>query len=510
MSHEIRTPLNGVIGFTELLKNTPLNKTQNEYLDNAITSANSLLNVISDILDFSKIEAGKLELELVKNDMFQLMESAVDIIKVHAANRKLELLLNIQPDMPRFALIDPIRLKQVLVNLMSNAVKFTHTGEVELKISFTKKNDNIGFFTLTVIDTGIGVKDADKVKLFKAFSQADTSTTRRYGGTGLGLIISNSLAQKMGSKIEFESEFGKGSSFSLTLETEYEYAEIIKKPISSPIKSVLVIDDNAHNRLILEHTFNYWGIDFTGVDSGIKALEILKTSIHFDLLIVDYNMPEMDGIETIKQIRKFNELSSQNQSIIMLHSSSDDITIHDAAKELDIQFSLTKPIKSDELYNYLQNVQIVSENNTITQQKSIYANKNEELPHELKILIAEDNIMNMMVISRMLINILPNVQLVEATNGLEAIELLNSFVPDLILMDVQMPVMDGINATKIIRLNANTQIAQLPIIALTAGVTKEERSVCYEAGMNYFLSKPIENNLLYDMIVRFLDSKIIS
>jgi len=511
MSHEIRTPLNGVIGFTELLRSTPLNNTQKEYLENAIVSANSLLGVISDILDFSKIEAGKLDLELIKTDMVQLMESATDIIKVHAANKKIELLLSIQPDMPRFALVDPIRLKQILVNLMSNAVKFTHDGEVELRLSFEKKDEKTGFFTLAVRDTGIGVKDTDRDKLFKAFSQADTSTTRRYGGTGLGLIISNSLAHKMGSRIQFESEYGSGSKFFFTVETSYETAQKANLKQSKLIKRVLVIDDNANNRMILEHTFKHWGIDFVGCDGGLAAIEVLNTADYFDLIIVDYHMPDIDGIETIKRIRQDSRFSAEKQSVIMLHSSSDDIAIHDAARELNIQFSLTKPVKSDELYRLLQNIECqpeVDNTTVLNPQVSSVIAVNPQLDSEIKILIAEDNKMNMIVISKMLKNILPNVKLFEAANGEEALVALNSIVPDLVLMDVQMPVMDGVEATRKIRANAAHSAAKVLIVALTAGVSKEEKENCYRAGMNYFLSKPIDKNLLYEMIVKYLDGTI--
>ncbi len=510
MSHEIRTPLNGVIGFTELLRSTPLNKTQKEYLENAIVSANSLLGVISDILDFSKIEAGKLDLELVKTDMVQLMESATDIIKVHAANKKIELLLSIQPDMPRFAIVDPIRLKQILVNLISNAVKFTHNGEVELRLSFEKKDEKKGFFTLAVRDTGIGVKDTDKDKLFKAFSQADTSTTRRYGGTGLGLIISNSLAHKMGSRIQFESEYGKGSKFFFTVETSYETAAEASLKQSKLIKRVLVIDDNANNRMILEHTFKHWGIDFVGCESGLAAIDVLDTADHFDLIIVDYHMPDIDGIETIKRIRQDSRFTAEKQSVIMLHSSSDDIAIHEAARELDIQFSLIKPVKSDELYCFLQNIEMQPEVDKKASNIQItnMADNIIQLNSEIKIMIAEDNKMNMIVISKMLKNILPNAQLFEAGNGEEALALLNDVVPDLVLMDVQMPMMDGVEATRRIRANTTHPSANVLIVALTAGVSKEEKENCYNAGMNYFLSKPIDKDLLYETIVKYFDVTI--
>ena len=506
MSHEIRTPLNGVIGFTELLRGTSLDSTQREYLDNAIVCANSLLNVISDILDFSKIEAGKLDLEMVRTDLVQLLESATDIVKVHAANKNIELLLSIQQNIPRFAIVDPIRLKQMLINLMSNAVKFTQNGEVELKMTFEMKDETVGYFTLSVRDTGVGVKDADKSKLFKAFSQADTSTTRRYGGTGLGLIISNSLAQKMGSKIHFDSEYGKGSTFFFTLETSYELNNQASNIPSKSIQRVLVIDDNINNRNILKHTLNYWGIEFVGCESGLDGIAMLEKSPSFDLLIVDYHMPGIDGIETIKRIRQDCRFTPENQSIIMLHSSSDDVEIHNAARELNIQYSLTKPVKSDELYGYLQNIHDYRSESVVID--DVKEEKSIQFDSEVKILIAEDNLMNMMVITHMLKNLLPNVQFFEANNGEEVIELLKTNIPDIVLMDVQMPEMDGIEATKRIRSNACSTISSLPIVALTAGVSKDERENCYNAGMNYFLSKPIENKSLEEMVTKFINKDI--
>lgn len=507
MSHEIRTPLNGVIGFTELLRNTPLNKNQKEYLENAIISANSLLGVINDILDFSKIESGKMELEQVKTDIITLLENAADIIKIMAAKKGLELLLNVQPDLPRYVFIDPIRTKQILINLLSNAVKFTHAGEVELKVNFEKLTKKTGRICISVRDTGIGIKESEKKKLFKAFSQADTSTTRRYGGTGLGLIISNSLAEKMGSKIEFKSEPGKGTTFTFCFETGYEHGEERVENTIDNIKSVLVIDDNLNNRIILEETLKHWGIEFTGVESGYQALDLLDKGAKFDLLIVDYHMPDLNGMDTIKLIREKLADVNNNQSIMMLHSSSDDISLYELAKTHKVRFMLTKPIKQDELFHYLCNLnkdEITNfpTKNTTSSEEKLSEEKNSNSNYPYKILVAEDTPMNMLVISNMIRSRLPNVNIHEAENGVEAISKTKCTTPDIVLMDVQMPILDGIQATKEIRKLENGVL--LPIIALTAGVSKEEREACFAAGMNDFLAKPIETNELNRIIEKYL------
>jgi len=507
MSHEIRTPLNGVIGFTELLRNTPLNKNQKDYLENAITSANSLLGVINDILDFSKIESGKMELEQVKTDVILLLENAADIIKIMAAKKGLELLLNVQPDLPRYLYIDPVRTKQILVNLLSNAVKFTHAGEVELRVSFEKLTKRTGRVHFSVRDTGIGIKENDKKKLFKSFSQADTSTTRKYGGTGLGLIISNSLAEKMGGRIDFESVPGEGTTFSFSFETGYEVGVMQAGKGIESVKSVLVIDDNENNRTILEHTLLHWGIKFVGADSGVAGLEQITPDAHFDLIIVDYHMPDMNGIDTIKHIREKLEKSNPDQPIMMLHSSSDDISLYESAKKYRVRFMLTKPIKQDELFNYLSNLyQIDATELQLNSDAALFdtniCDENVSSEKSCKILVAEDTEMNMLVISNMLRNILPCVEIYEAINGLLAVQAFKTNKPDLILMDVQMPELDGVGAT--IQIRKLKESKNTPIIALTAGVSKEEREACFEAGMTDFLAKPIEVNELKRILENYL------
>ncbi len=505
MSHEIRTPLNGVIGFTDLLHKTPLNRIQQQYVENINSSGLTLLSIINDILDFSKIEAGKMELDFIKTDLIEQVEMASDIIKYHAAQKGLELLLNIPQNLPRFAVVDPIRLKQILVNLLSNAVKFTTMGEVELKVSFTKIDTLTGRFNFAIRDTGIGINLEQQKKLFKAFTQADSSTTRKFGGTGLGLVISSMLADKMGSTIEIFSEPGKGSTFSFTLETQYEQGEKIHPGSLTNINRILVIDDNDNNRMILEHTFNNWGIAFVGIDNGLAALQVIEHSKPFDLIIVDYHMPYFNGMDTIRMIRQQLKLSPEIQPIILLHSSSDDIEIYDECKKLGVRYNITKPVKSEELLHYLINLQqpqpfALKENEVVPGRTAIEL----ENHPSVTILVTEDVPINMILVTTIISQMLPEAIIVEARNGMEAVEKAITCKPDLIFMDVQMPEMGGIEATLAIRNHETEENCRVPIVALTAGVVKGEKENCFRAGMDDFLTKPIMQKALREVLVKFL------
>jgi len=506
MSHEIRTPLNAVIGFSQLLQDTPLSQIQEQYVDNVNSSAQALLGIINDILDFSKIEAGKLELELIKTDMYELLEQSIDIIKYAAAKKNLEVLLNIDQNMPRFAVVDPVRLKQILANLLGNAVKFTEAGEIELKVGFEQQKKFTGVFHFSVRDTGIGITDLQKQKLFKAFSQGDSSTTRKFGGTGLGLIISENIAGKMGSKLSLDSTHGEGTSFYFDIDTETEYGEKLIMGKIEDIKRCLIIDDNENNRKILEHMLAAWDIACTSCENGFESLKLIERSKPFDVIICDYHMPYLDGLETIKMIRNNLKLSPEKQPIILLHSSADDAQLVMQCKDLGVRWRLTKPVKQNELYMKL--LELYSKDSEETALKEDERKEPKPLFQgntAITILIAEDNALNMLLAKSIVTASIPSAGIIETVNGKEAVELTLRERPDIVFMDVQMPELDGNDATREIRKHEkDKELTPVRIIGLTAGATKQEKEKSLSAGMDDLITKPIDIEKLRQVMQKYL------
>ena len=502
MSHEIRTPLNSVIGFTDLLEKTQLSIIQRQYAHSANVSGHALLGIINDILDFSKIEAGMLDLDILKTDMVQLFEDSIDIVKFAAAEKDIELLLDIDPYMPRFAHVDGLRLKQILTNLLSNAVKFTIQGQVALKISYGKVDSDQGTLSISVRDTGIGIDKEQQSKLFKSFSQGDSSTTRMFGGTGLGLVISQLLAERMDSTIHVKSTVGVETVFYFDITTHFEAGA---KPDTSKIEGVkrcLIIDDNTNNQAIMKQMLNQWHIQSECCDSGFEALKIIEQPEPFDLIICDYKMPYINGIDTIRMLKNKMKISIEKQPVILLHSSLDNLQIEKECLDLGIRFRLSKPVKSSDLFNYLNNI---FQDNSASRDKEIHeAGKADDTRGRFKLLVAEDVFLNMVLIKAMLSELGFTNEIMEAKNGIEAIEKYQQESPDLILMDVHMPELDGIRATKKIREIESTTGRKVPIIALTAGALKEEKEKCFANGMNDFLSKPLTPEKLMAMLNKHL------
>lgn len=502
MSHEIRTPLNGVIGFTDLVLKTKMTDTQKQYLGIVNQSANALLNIINDILDFSKIESGKLELDIDKCDIYDIVAQSSDIISFPIQNKGLEMLLNIPSDLPRFVWVDEVRLKQVLINLLSNASKFTESGEIELKIemlSYDPDKSENAVYRFSVRDTGIGIRENKQSKIFEAFLQEDGSTTKKYGGTGLGLTISNKLLGMMGSRMQLKSTPGIGSTFFFDLELKSEAGEPIVWDHVDSIQKVLIVDDNDNNRMILERMLEILQIACVHAKNGLEAVLLIeKRDEHFDAVLMDYHMPFMNGLETAKQIREVLKLDEEDLPIVLLNSSADDATVLKGCEELKINYRLMKPIKLNDVFLSLSRLTQKEKTDEL-----VLANELDKIDGvSLCVLLAEDNPVNMFLAKTIIRKISPKAEILEAENGVKAVEIYKKQVPDIIFMDVQMPEMNGYEATAAIRdLEGEVHV---PIVALTAGNVKGEKEKCLEAGMDDFVTKPFVEEIIEQIIVKFV------